>query len=122
MGFPVKSQHGNERPVNPPSVFDSIPTSSIPSQPPPLRPTNKCRFEERTRQEEKEFGKLRQGSGGTYFITVQQIIEKLDIKKARLLLKLNVNPADFRIDPGHSCDRCLYQMDDKTIDLSLIHI
>ena len=65
---------------------------------------------------EKEFGKLRQGSGGTYFITVQQILEKLDIKKARLLLKLNVNPADFRVDPGHSCDRCLYQMDDKTID------
>ena len=28
----------------------------------------------------KEFGKLRQGSGGTYFINVQQCIEKLHIK------------------------------------------
>ena len=28
---------------------------------------------------EKEFGKLRQGSGGTYFITVQEIIEKVNI-------------------------------------------
>ena len=65
---------------------------------------------------EKEFGKLRQGSGGTYFITIQKILEKLDIQKARFLLKLNVDPADFRVDPGHSCDKCLYQMDDKTID------
>ena len=35
---------------------------------------------------EKEFEKLRQGSGGTYFLTVQQIIEKLNISKASLLL------------------------------------
>ena len=30
---------------------------------------------------EKEFGKLHQGSGGTYFINVQQCIEKLHIKQ-----------------------------------------
>ena len=30
---------------------------------------------------EKEFGKLRQGSGGTYFITVQQMFEKVAIKQ-----------------------------------------
>ena len=35
---------------------------------------------------EKEFGKLRQGSGGTYFITVQHIMEKVAIKKTKLLL------------------------------------
>ena len=52
-GFPVKSERGKERPVNPPSVFDGIPTSSIPSQPPPPRPTYKCRFEERTRQDDQ---------------------------------------------------------------------
>ena len=33
---------------------------------------------------EKEFWKLRQGSGGTYFKTVQQIIEKVNISKAFL--------------------------------------
>ena len=38
---------------------------------------------------EKEFGKLRQGSGGTYFITVQQILEKVSINKTKLLLTLN---------------------------------
>ena len=37
---------------------------------------------------EKEFGKLRQGSGGTYFITVQQILEKVSINKTKLLLTL----------------------------------
>ena len=44
---------------------------------------------------EKEFGKLRQGSGGTYFISVQQVIEKLHIKQSSLLLSLNVNIEDF---------------------------
>ena len=36
----------------------------------------------------KEFGKLRQGSGGTYFITVKQITEKVTISKVSLLLQL----------------------------------
>ena len=35
---------------------------------------------------EKESGKLRQGSGGTYFITAQQRIGKVNISKASLLL------------------------------------
>ena len=30
---------------------------------------------------EKEFGKLRQGSGGTYFINIQQVLEKVSIYK-----------------------------------------
>ena len=37
---------------------------------------------------EKVFGKLRQGSGGTYFISVQQVLEKLNIQKTSLLLGL----------------------------------
>ena len=37
---------------------------------------------------EKEFSKLRQGSGGTYFINVQQIVEKSNINRAKLLLAL----------------------------------
>ena len=40
---------------------------------------------------EKEFGRLRQGSGGTYFINVQQITEKIRICKASLLLSLSVD-------------------------------
>ena len=33
---------------------------------------------------EKEFFKLRQASGGTYFIYVQQIIEKVNVKQSSL--------------------------------------
>ena len=36
---------------------------------------------------EKEFGKLRQGSGGTYFIIVQQIMEKVAIKENKAAIK-----------------------------------
>ena len=37
---------------------------------------------------EKAFGKLRQGSGGSYIITAQQITEKLRIKQAKLQISL----------------------------------
>ena len=37
---------------------------------------------------EKMFGKSRQGSGGTYFINVQQILQKVNIKKAKLCFNL----------------------------------
>ena len=37
---------------------------------------------------EKEFSKLVQGSGGTYFITVQQILEKVVIRNTKLLLQI----------------------------------
>ena len=40
---------------------------------------------------EKDFGKLRQGCGVTYFINVQQVIEKLHINHTSLLLSLNVD-------------------------------
>ena len=57
---------------------------------------------------EKEFGKLRQGSGGTYFISVQQVIEKLHIKQSSLLLSLNVNIEDFNVEFEHQCPACSY--------------
>ena len=36
---------------------------------------------------EKAFGKLQQGSGGTFFINVQQILQKVNIKKTKSLLE-----------------------------------
>ncbi|XP_047122490.1 uncharacterized protein LOC124805977 [Hydra vulgaris] len=50
---------------------------------------------------EKEYSILRQGSGGTYFLSVQQVIEKL--KHASLLLKLNVDIDNFNVKSGHQC-------------------
>ena len=62
---------------------------------------------------EKEFGKLRQGSGGTYFITVQQILEKLVIKKTSILLSLDINPSELNFEPGHECTLCGYLLDEE---------
>ena len=66
---------------------------------------------------EKMFGKLRQGSGGTYFITVQQVLEKLYIHKTKLLLNLNVDVSSFNVLSGHSCECCQFLMGDHTIDV-----
>ena len=65
---------------------------------------------------EKAFGKLRQGSGGTYFISAQQVLEKLNIQKAKLLLSLT-EMEDLPDDAGHKCESL-------TIDTkqSLVHI
>ena len=53
------------------------------------------------------FGKSRQGSGGTYFITVQQVLENVSIYKAKLLLQLLVDITDV-IDCGYACTKCGY--------------
>ena len=55
---------------------------------------------------EKEFGKLREGCGCTYFINVQQIIEKLHIKQTSLLLSLNIDIDSFDVTSGHECASC----------------
>ena len=64
---------------------------------------------------EKSFSKLRQGSGGTYFISVQQILEKVNIEKTNLLLKCN----DFDVENNvsHRCDRCHFEMDEETAEI-----
>ena len=62
---------------------------------------------------EKKFGKLRQGSGGTYFISVQQVIEQLHIKQFSLLLSLDVNVDDFNGGSGHRCISCAYLLCDQ---------
>ena len=65
---------------------------------------------------EKYFGKLRQGSGGTYFITVQQIIEKVNIKRASLLLSLE-DISDLKGLEGHRCDACDFQLDEEGVEV-----
>ena len=65
----------------------------------------------------KEFGKLRQGSGGTYFITVEQIIEKVNISKASLLLSANVNVDSFNIENGHSCFNYSFLLDENLAEI-----
>ena len=63
---------------------------------------------------EKQFNKLRQGSGGTYFITVQQILEKVVIRKTKLLLKIG-----FEIDglSCHSCSKCGFLLNESIFEV-----
>jgi len=66
---------------------------------------------------EKSFGKLRQGSGGTYFINVQQVIEKVNIFKTKLLLQLNVDIEDYSVSSNHSCHKCGYFLSGKSLEI-----
>ena len=66
---------------------------------------------------EKEFGKLRQGSGGTYFISVQQCIEKLHIKHSSLLLRQNANIESIDVPAGHHCSSCNYQLSEDAAEV-----
>ena len=56
-------------------------------------------------------------STGTYFITVLQVLEKLDIKKTKLLLKLNVDMSVLRAEHGHCCEKCSYTLDRDGVSL-----
>ena len=65
---------------------------------------------------EKAFSKLRQGSGGTYFITVQQILEKNNIYKTNLLLK-HLDIEELPDETGHFCALCNYKMDEESAEV-----
>ena len=68
---------------------------------------------------EKEFSKLRQGSGGPYFITAQQVLEKVNISKTRLLLKLRNTSADdlSQMETGHCCAKCDFVLDERMCEI-----
>ena len=63
---------------------------------------------------EKDFSKMRQGLGGAYFISVQQIMEKVRIDHAKLLLRMNV---DLPENTGHKCDCCSRAMNEKECEI-----
>ena len=63
------------------------------------------------------FRKLRQGSGGTYFLNFQQIMEKLGINKTKLMLKLNADVWNMNVNIGHECDQCGYLLDDENAEV-----
>ena len=62
---------------------------------------------------EGTYGILREGMGGTYFITVMNCIEKLCIYKTKLLLKSQVDVFNYAVDIGHECSMCGYWLDEK---------
>ena len=52
--------------------------------------------------------------GGTYFISVQQVIEKTSIKHAKLLLRQGVYLETIE---GHKCDACSWKLTLKECDI-----
>ena len=66
---------------------------------------------------EASYGVMREGMGGTYFITVQNCMEKLDITKTRLLLQLNADVFNYSVDIGHHCEKCKYLMDENASEV-----
>ena len=77
-----------------------------------------CLGEFTTDRLEKAFGKLRQGSGGAYFVNVQQVTEKLRISQAHLYIKRNCplvgNAAD---SVQHKCADCAYVLCAEASDI-----
>ena len=70
-----------------------------------------CLGEFSTDRLEKAFGKLRQGSGGAYFITAQQVTEKIRIKQAKLQISLNSDLQISAENVKHQCSNCEYVLD-----------
>ena len=65
---------------------------------------------------EKTFGQLRQGCGGTYFISAQSVLEKLNIQRANLALKLQLSCLDEE-NAGHSCKNCNRKPSDQECEI-----
>ena len=63
-----------------------------------------------TDQLERESGKLRQGSGGTYFTNIQQLWEKFNLSKAKLMLRCEMT---FDSKNGHFCEECHYSLSEE---------
>ena len=66
---------------------------------------------------EKEFGKLRQGSGGVYFINVQQCIEKLHIQRTSVILTQKVDIDNLNVSVGHECVLCSYKLSEEASEV-----
>ena len=63
------------------------------------------------------FGKLRQGSGGTYFINVQQVIEKIKMQRVKLSLYIGIDIDSLSAESGHNCQKYGYFLSSNAIDI-----
>ena len=66
---------------------------------------------------EEKFGEFRQGSGGSYFITVQNVLQKLRIQKVRFRLHLKLDTLENEQTVGHLCKKCEFMPDDASISV-----
>ena len=54
------------------------------------------------------------GSGGTYFINVQQVTEKIRIDHAKLRLHLDTEVSSSSAATSHDCNNCKYTLDQES--------
>ena len=66
---------------------------------------------------EKAFSKFRQGSGGAYFINVQQVTEKFRIQKAKIQIALNSELISSCESSSHQCENCDYVLNEEESEL-----
>ena len=66
---------------------------------------------------ENQFGRFRQGCGSSYYLSVQQIVEKLNVYKSKLFLNKNKDAQSLEelSDPGHNCLKCEFQIFDSEV-------
>ena len=62
---------------------------------------------------ERAFGKLRQGSGGTYFLSAQSVIEKIRIQRAKLSTQLKLDISNDSAGDEHECELCKRLLTDE---------
>ena len=62
---------------------------------------------------ERAFGKLRQGSGGTYFLSAQSVIEKIRIQRAKLSAQLKLDISNDSAGDEHEYKLCKRLLTDK---------
>ena len=63
---------------------------------------------------EREFGMLRMGCGGAYYISAQQVAEKTSIEHGKLALQLEI---DIDTEAGHQCSSCDRLLSEKEADI-----
>ena len=67
---------------------------------------------------ERAFGWLRQGSWGNYFINIQQILEKFNISKTKLMLRCDIDLSTFDAQNGLFCEKCSYSLSEEQCKVS----
>ena len=65
---------------------------------------------------ENEFGIYRQGSGGNYFISVEQVLSSLSLQRFKLYHQLHIEKSDIIVE--NVC--CISNVEDKDEDIELV--
>ena len=63
------------------------------------------------------YGKLRQGSGGTYILSAQSVIKKIRIQRAKLSAQLKLDISNDSAGDEHECELCKRLLTNKECEI-----